>query len=520
LMSVGFFCFSSFAQDISDEHQVTSSYDDEFSPRIGADSDGNFHMVYLEDDGYAEQLMYRKIDPLGDTLVGPLPIDADEVWSTYAGFAIDVDGNDRVHIVYSVMSSSTDEGRSINYCRLDIDGNFQIYWDRVYSSNMESIEPDVAGDRDSHAHIVWVEERDPSVIMRMEYGPNGPISESEDFAGGSGALGVGGEVRSPKVGATSDNIVIVVWLQKTTRLSRAAVYYDHHHPVDDEDYNAGVLDSDLFYDASGLEGEMDFNDRLQITYVLGNEVCQRYVYVEPDGVGRGYGGETIFSTQRGEVGNTDVAPDALGNLVYTYMTREDRIDAPWEIRIQIWLNQDDDWTRSILVMEDVDPSHVPSIAAHTPQAGIVYSDGSDIYIRTITTSDNTPPVPILLHSPTQVNINEEVTFDGSGSTDPDEDDHVAEFHFDFGDGMDSGWTTSDTVKHSYDQAGTFTASLRVRDNHGMESTTASDVTVTVSSEPSKFQPLAKLLAIPNTADIGEEIVFNGGTSVDPDGSVA
>jgi glucose/arabinose dehydrogenase/PKD repeat protein len=64
-----------------------------------------------------------------------------------------------------------------------------------------------------------------------------------------------------------------------------------------------------------------------------------------------------------------------------------------------------------------------------------------------------------------------VTFDASGSSDPDLGDTLA-YVWDFGDGTNSTETTTATVTRVYTTPGTFTATLTVRDNHGAASAPA------------------------------------------------
>jgi len=69
-------------------------------------------------------------------------------------------------------------------------------------------------------------------------------------------------------------------------------------------------------------------------------------------------------------------------------------------------------------------------------------------------------------------------FDGSGSADPTSG--VAAYRFTFGDGEESGWTSSPVAWHTYQRAGEFRASLTVRDASGRESAQAT-LTVTVKA---------------------------------------
>ena len=90
---------------------------------------------------------------------------------------------------------------------------------------------------------------------------------------------------------------------------------------------------------------------------------------------------------------------------------------------------------------------------------------------------NAPPVAALAADPLNADIDEEVSFSGSGSRDPD--GTVTEWKFSFGDGNDSGWLPVDYTDHRYSAAGNYTASLIVKDNGGKESTNEETVRIAV-----------------------------------------
>lgn len=78
-----------------------------------------------------------------------------------------------------------------------------------------------------------------------------------------------------------------------------------------------------------------------------------------------------------------------------------------------------------------------------------------------------PPIADLVATPQSGDPPLNVSFDGSGSSDPDAGDFITKYEFDFGEGggyEDYGALNSAT--HNYTTAGAFTAKLRVWDNNG------------------------------------------------------
>ncbi|MEA1944415.1 MAG: PKD domain-containing protein, partial [Euryarchaeota archaeon] len=83
---------------------------------------------------------------------------------------------------------------------------------------------------------------------------------------------------------------------------------------------------------------------------------------------------------------------------------------------------------------------------------------------------NYPPTASFTFSPAYPFAGYNVTFDGSGSSDPD--GTVVNYEWDFGDGNTS---TGVTANHSYASAGTYTVNLTVTDNDGRTGTKTIDV---------------------------------------------
>jgi hypothetical protein len=88
------------------------------------------------------------------------------------------------------------------------------------------------------------------------------------------------------------------------------------------------------------------------------------------------------------------------------------------------------------------------------------------------TVNDRPPIAVIA-GPSTATTGQIVTFDGSGSTDPD--GTIANFAWSFGDGT-SG--TGAVVTHSYTTANTFIVTLTVTDNSGKTNSTTHAITAT------------------------------------------
>src|SRR4029453_3066171 len=96
-----------------------------------------------------------------------------------------------------------------------------------------------------------------------------------------------------------------------------------------------------------------------------------------------------------------------------------------------------------------------------------------------TCSGNNPPTAVATASPTNGAAPLTVNFDGSGSSDPDAGDTIS-YSWDLnGDGT-FGDATVAKPSYTYSAAGTYSAVLKVTDNHGA-STNSAPITITVTS---------------------------------------
>jgi PKD repeat protein len=103
-----------------------------------------------------------------------------------------------------------------------------------------------------------------------------------------------------------------------------------------------------------------------------------------------------------------------------------------------------------------------------------------------------------------------VSFDGSGSSDPDSGVTLSSYSWSFGDGTGG---TGETTEHTFAAAGTYTVTLTVTNSLGLKSSTS--VQVTVADE----LPAAAFTIGAGTHTTDQPVTFSAGGSVDPDGSV-
>lgn len=111
-------------------------------------------------------------------------------------------------------------------------------------------------------------------------------------------------------------------------------------------------------------------------------------------------------------------------------------------------------------------------------AGKIY-----IWIDDMPKTENVAPTAHVIANPTSGYAPLAVSFDGSGSTDPD--GKIVSYSWDFGDGNTG---TGATVAHTYTEKGTYTAKLTVKDDKGASDTTSVTVTVEIQSTVSLSPP--------------------------------
>jgi PKD repeat protein len=121
------------------------------------------------------------------------------------------------------------------------------------------------------------------------------------------------------------------------------------------------------------------------------------------------------------------------------------------------------------------------------------------------------PDAVILVSDTNVSVGERVRFDGTNSSDPDDDELTYEWDFDLSDGLQTE-STDPIVWHTFNDTGEFTVSLQVRDgNQGGWDIATEPITVT--EEPN--EPPNANAGNDAEVQVGVPLSFRG-TATDPD----
>jgi len=128
---------------------------------------------------------------------------------------------------------------------------------------------------------------------------------------------------------------------------------------------------------------------------------------------------------------------------------------------------------------------------------------------------NRSPSSDIAANPTSGSLPLAVNFDGSGSNDPDTGDTLS-YLWDFGDGSPTETTSTPTTSHTYSTKGTYTASLRVQDNHGALSEPA---TVRIDAGNEAPNPVIESPSADLLFRVGQQITLSGSATDPEDGDL-
>jgi YD repeat-containing protein len=134
-----------------------------------------------------------------------------------------------------------------------------------------------------------------------------------------------------------------------------------------------------------------------------------------------------------------------------------------------------------------------------------------VFVNATASVPGTPPSASFTASPSPALVGQDVSFNATGSSDPD--GSVVEYEWDLdGDGTYETNTGSLPIaSRSYSTPQTVTVGLRVTDNLDVTGETTRSVTVTAP-------PTASFTVSPGAAEVGQTVAFNGAASSD-DGSI-
>lgn len=149
-------------------------------------------------------------------------------------------------------------------------------------------------------------------------------------------------------------------------------------------------------------------------------------------------------------------------------------------------------------------------------AGYGYIDGYEAVVKAV----NDPPEARFTASPLSPEAGEQVLFDASLTSDPDEQDTIDRLIWDLGDGSQPLEVSGDDriLEHVFQEPGTYTVQLTAVDSRGDADTARVVVDVKEPPPPDTGKPPeAELTWTPTKPRLGETIELDASGSTDPDG---
>jgi PKD repeat protein len=156
----------------------------------------------------------------------------------------------------------------------------------------------------------------------------------------------------------------------------------------------------------------------------------------------------------------------------------------------------------------------PSAGTRTIRLRVTDSDGATATAQDTVTVSNVAPTARFTVSPENPNVNQTVTFDATGSSDPEGQALRYEWDLDGDGAFDDG--TGQTITHAFSTGGNKTIQLRVTDPQNNSDVETRIVTVGNRSPTASFTFRGTSPVTPDVPDVGEPINFES-TSTDPDG---
>lgn len=142
-----------------------------------------------------------------------------------------------------------------------------------------------------------------------------------------------------------------------------------------------------------------------------------------------------------------------------------------------------------------------------------FANGGEVHRITFTGANNSAPNAVVTADPTTGPVPLDVTFDGSGSSDPDAS--ALTYVWDFGDDSPPQTTDTPTTSHTYSPVGTYMATLTVRNTSGAEDS------ATVRIDTGNGPPIPEIESPirAKTFTVSEKITLHGSATDPEDGPV-
>jgi glucose/arabinose dehydrogenase len=142
-----------------------------------------------------------------------------------------------------------------------------------------------------------------------------------------------------------------------------------------------------------------------------------------------------------------------------------------------------------------------------------FANGGEVHRISFAGANNSVPDAVVTADPTTGPVPLDVTFDGSGSSDPD--GGALTYVWDFGDGYPPQTTDTPTTSHTYSAVGTYMATLTVRNTSGAEDS------ATVRIDTGNRPPIPEIESpiAGKTFAVGEKVTLHGNATDPEDGSL-
>jgi len=168
---------------VNDMALTESDGEESLFPDIEADSNGNIHVVWLDDRNetgttQCQDVYYTKLDNNGNTIIDDINIFAH---GDFYRPNIIIDSEDMIHLTFgSLQGWKGNVYKQIYYIKMDNDGNFLVGEKRLTDDEGNASHPALHLDSDENIHIVWQDERHENTeIFYMKVDNEGNILHNE-----------------------------------------------------------------------------------------------------------------------------------------------------------------------------------------------------------------------------------------------------------------------------------------------------------------------------------------------------